>query len=65
MGERIYAGSPARSVEDVSEAAEAPPASVDVDALKDDIDALLDQVDLVLERNAEEFANLYVQRGGE
>lgn len=35
------------------------------EALKDEMDEILDEIDLVLEKNAEEFVNAYVQKGGE
>jgi ubiquitin-like protein Pup len=33
--------------------------------IKEDLDKLVDEIDAVLEKNAEEFVQNYVQRGGE
>ena len=33
--------------------------------IKEDIDKLVDKIDDILEKNAEEFVNKYVQKGGE
>jgi ubiquitin-like protein Pup len=35
------------------------------DAVKAEIDSILDEIDSVLEKNAQEFVDSYVQKGGE
>lgn len=42
-----------------------PQGGTDSSALTDDLDDILDEIDSVLEKNAQEFVESYVQKGGE
>lgn len=42
-----------------------PPDTAKAQELKSEMDDILDEIDSVLEKNAEEFVNAYVQKGGE
>ena len=61
--EQIRRQAPARTEEEVEEAA---PATTDKgEKLKAELDDLLDEIDEVLEENAEDFVRSYVQKGGQ
>lgn len=63
MSQRVQKEKTRVECEDVTEKDVTPADSTR--GLKADLDALLDEVDSVLEKNAEEFVNAYVQKGGE
>jgi prokaryotic ubiquitin-like protein Pup len=61
--EQIKKQSPARTEEEMEEAA--PATTERGEKLKAELDDLLDEIDEVLEENAEDFVRSYVQKGGE
>ena len=61
--EQIKKQAPARTEEEVEEAA--PAGTEKGEKLKAELDDLLDEIDEVLEENAEDFVRSYVQKGGQ
>lgn len=51
--------------EDEPQAELAETRTVDAEAMKEEMDAILDDIDSVLEKNAQEFVDSYIQKGGE